>query len=146
MAHSLMTKRKVWDSMAGRNKYLPTGAFHPTFQKYRMRLHQPVLDACLAVIPKGKTVVDIGCACGAYVKAFRENGYDAWGVEGTPGIEKKTNNVYGLDLTTTFVLPRLQADWGICNEDIFTRGYGQSFTSQRGRDHWSSQGHRFQYF
>jgi len=112
-------------TMVNHLKYMPTGAFTSSFQKKgvdrsnrskKERITQSLLDVYLAILPKDKTVIDLGCAAGGYVRALRKHGYDAWGVDGTPGIEKMVNHVYEVDLASEGVPLKLQADWGICSE------------------------------
>ncbi len=73
------------------------------------------LAAILTVIPKGKSIIDIGASIGRYFPYFEEAGYKVSGIDGSVGIEKITNGkVRHFDLTS----PRVHdlhgiADWGL---------------------------------
>ncbi len=73
------------------------------------------LEAILSVIPKGKSIIDIGASIGRYFPYFEEAGYKVSGIDGSVGIEKITKGkVTQFDLTS----PRVHdlhgiADWGL---------------------------------
>ncbi|MCK5605883.1 hypothetical protein KAR91_28560 [Candidatus Pacearchaeota archaeon] len=54
-----------------------------------------------SVIPKGKSVIDLGAGNGHLVKNLKKLGYEAFGIDGTPRIEELTKGIveYG-DLTS----------------------------------------------
>jgi len=97
----------------------PTGIFTPETQLDHYRIPVDILRASLEIIPRDKTIVDIGCGPGNLLNVLRKHGYSAWGLEGTPGIERRVKNVFEVDLTvplTSEQARRFAADWGFCFE------------------------------
>jgi len=96
-----------------------TGAYKNHVQKRRTKRRPVKLDltpSIEAIIPKSATIMDIGAGDGRYVAWLQTAGYDATGVDGTPGIEKLSDGlIYHFDLALPAewlgdVGPR---DWGL---------------------------------
>lgn len=56
--------------------------------RHRLEWRAPIVCQAIAKVFKLKTgtpstIIDVGCAIGEYVKWFNENGYLAWGIEGS---------------------------------------------------------------
>lgn len=51
------------------------------------------MDAIIGSIPVGESVVDIGAHRGVLVKELRQRGYDAFGLDGIPKIERLTGGL-----------------------------------------------------
>lgn len=95
---------------------LGNGAYAPDFQGRRQRVDRRLLNAVAAVVPLGATVLDIGCGIGCLVRGLRDRGYEAYGVDGTPGIAALTDGLVNeLDLTGPAGYCR-QIAWGVCTE------------------------------
>jgi len=81
--------------------------FTPEHQRRRSRKERPdpkLLEAIMAIIPAGSPVIDLGAGNGELVAKLQEHGYDAIGVDATPGIEDTTHGlVFEMDL--------LNMDW-----------------------------------
>lgn len=95
---------------------LANGAYAPGFQGRRQRVDRRLVAAVAAVVPLGATVLDIGCGFGCLVRGLRERGYEAFGVDGTPGIAALTDGLVDeLDLSGPVIYSRTIA-WGVCTE------------------------------
>lgn len=97
------------------------GCFSNRYQRHLVRrfvIQKKIpasLAAILAVIPKGKSIIDIGASIGRYFPYFEEAGYNVSGIDGSVGIEKITNGrVSHFDLTSPHVHDlHSVADWGL---------------------------------
>ena len=95
-----------------------TGYYLPVLLKRRKRwqANEPILRRLKMVLRRHRptTVVDIGAGSGAYVRALRELGHKAWGLDGTPGIEEITaGDVLEQDLVLDCSAHFDSANWGI---------------------------------
>jgi SAM-dependent methyltransferase len=61
-------------------------------------LNQAALGLIVSETPKGGSVLDVGCATGAYVEELHSLGYKAFGIEYEPMLMKYKNNVYQGDM------------------------------------------------
>ena len=111
----------VYCSLATRMKqeYRASGSYTYERQKDRCsrhrtyKIHREFAKSIMCPIPAGCRVVDLGASFGTLVKQLKDAGYDAFGVDGTPGIEELTNGlVRWADLTDC---PELEgaADWAV---------------------------------
>ena len=73
------------------------------------------LDAVTVTIPVDKSIIDIGGGFGQHVRFLRKLGYDAYGIDGTEGIDVLTDgDVRHFDLSLPGVGGyRNSADWGL---------------------------------
>ena len=116
----------------------PTGVFTPNCQRDWHRVPKHLVQAALEVIPKNKTIVDIGSGPGVLMNTLRKHGYLAWGLEGTPGIEGRASNVFEHDLTKPLSDEQKRmysADWGLCievGEHIPAEFFGQLISNIKG--------------
>jgi len=64
--------------------------------------NEALVKAIEAVVPPEDSIIDLGAGCGWFVKRLRKDGWlDAWGVDGTPGIEELSErNVLEYDLVS----------------------------------------------
>jgi len=67
-----------------------TGAYSTKKQRrYVDKLpNEALVRAILAVVPKSEPIIDLGAGCGHFVKRLVKEGYDCFGVDGTPGIRE----------------------------------------------------------
>jgi hypothetical protein len=73
---------------------MTNGAFTFEFAaKKQWKLDEGLFSALLAVLPKDEAVVELGSGIGRYVVALREEGYNASGFDGIPGIFELSNGV-----------------------------------------------------
>lgn len=92
------------------------GAF-PKSQHRRARVNQSVLEAIKRVVPAGGSIIDLGAGPGHYVRALRDAGYLASGVDGTWGIEDLSGgSVHQMDLAGDVGNLSNLADWALCLE------------------------------
>ena len=95
--------------------YIPPGAYrkHGHIRPIKKPAWQQ-LDALLDLIPKDKSVIDIGCHQGVYAKLLEDKGYQTFGIDGIPTIEKDTEGfVKWCDLTQDCSKFYSSADWGL---------------------------------
>lgn len=92
------------------------GAFNVQHQRSRKRKQADpdLARAFCDIIPSDATVLDFGAGTGRYTDALINAGYDAEGIDGTPGIEDLSGGTVGFcDLTGESVPCK---DWTICIE------------------------------
>ncbi len=94
---------------------LPPGAYRRLGREFSIK--EPTkkqIKALSYLIPKNESVIDIGCHKGVYVQALKEQGYEAFGIDGICDIENKTNGlVKWCDLTADCSEFFQSADWGL---------------------------------
>ena len=67
--------------------------------------------------PEPTSIVDLGAGEGRHVRVLRELGHNAFGIDGSPGIEQLTEGlVQTLDLSVKGAIREPMADWAICIE------------------------------
>lgn len=72
------------------------------------------VEGICSTIPAGKTVIDLGAGCGHFVRALRERGYEAYGLDATEGILEITNKLVGpIDLTRNCAVYHGAVDWAL---------------------------------
>lgn len=78
------------------------GAFSREFaQRKDWKLQPGLLEAILATVPPGATILEAGAGIGRYVAELRSRGHVCWGVDGIEGIEELSDGlVRQADLTT----------------------------------------------
>ena len=94
------------------------GAFDPNFaDKKTWKLDPGLWAAIQATLPDPPlNVLDLGCGLGRYVRALRERGYNARGVDGIPGVAQKTAGVVlEVDLAAPAFF-QTSADWALSFE------------------------------
>ncbi len=101
------------------DKVLRTGAYSSEFQGTRQRVSQDYMNVFRALIPHNDSVVDIGTGIGCHVEALRNEGWNARGIDGTPGINELSGGLVDeFDLSKFDVnkCALYEACWGICFE------------------------------
>lgn len=98
-------------------RHIENGSFTPKHAATKAwRIKPGLMRAFLEIIPVGATVYDIGSGPGHYVRAMRDGGLIAIGIDGTHGIS---------EISAGLVLERRlderlsnapRADWGVCIE------------------------------
>jgi len=74
----------------------------------------PFFTSLASVIPPSRTVIDLGAGIGECVMALRRLGYEATGLDGTPGIDDLTDGmIQWADLTGDCGRYFGKADWGL---------------------------------
>lgn len=97
-------------------KVLPNGAYSRLHGGKLIRSYKYIYSK---LAPKTDSVIDIGCCSGLYVSWMRKRGYDAYGVDGIPEIDKLTDGLvdyYDLSKPPTDETLQLARDWGFCME------------------------------
>lgn len=85
------------------------------FRQFRvMRNKTRLLIVVTSIVPPGKSVVDIGAGPGYYVRALRDRGYRAIGLEGMEGVHEVSGGlVREVDLVDDCSEFHGAADWGL---------------------------------
>ena len=100
-----------------------TGVY-PTRKQRRYVDKEPnehLVKAILAVVPKTESIIDLGAGCGHFVKRLRIEGYRCVGVDGTPDVEKLSDEtVFQRDLVSKKACIELfsqnEWDWGLFSD------------------------------
>ncbi len=94
-----------------------TGAYTSMRQRRTERVRtvkQYTIDTITASVPKEKTIIDLGAGLGHHVRALRELGCDARGVDGTRNVEEQSEGlIKHVDLTRDCSRLYNTVDWGL---------------------------------
>ena len=95
--------------------YVPPGAYRNPGRKRSVRRRVwKKLNALFDLIPRDRSVVDIGAQQGKVIEVFKDRGYEVFGLDGIPTIERDTGGlVRWCDLTGDCSEFYQSADWGL---------------------------------